>query len=135
MNDTSENHDQAMLDSLHNLVNGKSFIVKHLLNEFLDDVMTNGPVCIDERQKKGATTANINCYVNRSNTNQKTLILDCDGEKGSAFPLLHYARRSFQHLSRTKEEANDLRVYFSGITCTRNRYVDRTLVRTQNCCL
>jgi len=97
--------------------------------------MTNGPVCIDERQKKGATTANINCYVNRSNTNQKTLILDCDGEKGSAFPLLHYARRSFQHLSRTKEEANDLRVYFSGITCTRNRYVDRTLVRTQNCCL
>jgi len=80
MNDTSENHDQAMLDSLHNLVNGKSFIVKHLLNEFLDDVMTNGPVCIDERQKKGATTANINCYVNRSNTNQKTLILDCDGE-------------------------------------------------------
>ena len=123
MNDTSEDHDQTMLDSLHNLVNdkifvvsllgntstGKSFLAKHLLNEFPDDPMTNGPVCIDERQKKGATTANINCYVNRSNINQKTLILDCDGEKGSAFPLLHYARRSFQHLSRTKEKAQQRR--------------------------
>ena len=58
-----------------------------------------------KRIKKGATTVNINCHVSKSETNQKTLILDYEGEKGSGFPLFHYARRGLAHITRTAEKA------------------------------
>ena len=51
------------------------------------------------QRKKGATTANMNCYVAKSAENNKTLVLDYEGEKGSAYPLLLYARR---HISQFK---------------------------------
>ncbi|CAF3394617.1 unnamed protein product [Rotaria sp. Silwood2] len=72
---------------------GKSFIVRHLLDESQDNKMLSGPICIDEKVKKGSTTANINCYMSQPLKNQTTLVLDYEGEKGSSFPLLHNARR------------------------------------------
>ncbi|CAF2568521.1 unnamed protein product [Rotaria sp. Silwood2] len=94
---------------LGNTSSGKSFVARHLLNDSQDCNTINGPVCIDEPEKKGATTVNINCYVSESKTNQKTLVLDYEGEKGSAFPLLHYARQSLRHLSRTADQAHHRR--------------------------
>jgi hypothetical protein len=94
---------------LGNTSSGKSFIAQHLLDESHDDAGIHGPVCIDEKEKKGATTANINCYLSQSIRNQKTLVLDYEGEKGSAFPLLHYARRNLRHLSRTVKKAQHRR--------------------------
>jgi hypothetical protein len=95
-----------IISLLGNTSSGKSFIARHLLDESQDNEVIYGPVCIDEKEKKGATTANINCYVSQSIRNQKTLVLDYEGEKGSAFPLLHYARRSHRHLSRTAKKAH-----------------------------
>ncbi len=66
-------------------------------------------MCIPEEKKKGATTANINCYLRNSASNRKTLVLDYEGEKGSAFPLLHFARRGLERVLRTAEKAQQRR--------------------------
>ncbi|UJR12365.1 hypothetical protein I4U23_016542 [Adineta vaga] len=94
---------------LGNTSSGKSFVARHLLCESSYDYNNNGPVCIDETEKKGATTGNVNCYGSKSNNNIKTLILDYEGEKGSGFPLLLYARRGWERLTRTAEKAKQRR--------------------------
>ncbi|CAF1446801.1 unnamed protein product, partial [Rotaria sordida] len=71
--------------------------------------MVTGPVCIDETEKKGATTGNVNCYFSKSDENNKTLLLDYEGEKGSAFPLLLFARRGWAHLTGSAEKAKQRR--------------------------
>jgi hypothetical protein len=98
-----------IISLLGNTSSGKSFVARHLLNESEDNDLVNGPVCIDEAEKKGATTVNINCYLNKFTNNQKTLVLDYEGEKGSAFPLLHFAQRRLARVSRTAEKAQQRR--------------------------
>ena len=98
-----------IISLLGNTSSGKSFVSRHLLNASDSDALGDVPVCIDEATKKGATTANINCYLRRTMDNRKTLILDYEGEKGSAFPLLHFARRGLQRVLRTAEKAQQRR--------------------------
>jgi len=84
---------------------GKSFIARYLLANTQNLDMDEDPVTIDEDEKKGATTANVNCYVSSSNTNNKNLVLDYEGEKGAGFPLLLYARRGLSYLTRSADKA------------------------------
>lgn len=88
---------------------GKSFIARYLLADSGNFDDNEGPVIIDEIEKKGATTANVNCYVSSSNTNSKTLVLDYEGEKGAGFPLLLYARRGLGYLKRSVEKVQHRR--------------------------
>lgn len=115
----SDNHDSLSLNRsthpqenkilvvslLGNTSVGKSFIAKHLICGSVSDETISTPLYIEEAEKKGATTLNVNCYVTKSAQNNKTLILDYEGEKGSAFPLLFYARRGWEHVSGTAEKA------------------------------
>ncbi|CAF1540480.1 unnamed protein product, partial [Rotaria sp. Silwood1] len=98
-----------IISLLGNTSSGKSFVARHLLSESEDNDFVNGPTCVDEAEKKGATTVNINCYLNKFTNHQKTLILDYEGEKGSGFPLLHFAQRRFARVSRTAEKAQQRR--------------------------
>ncbi|CAF1541454.1 unnamed protein product [Adineta ricciae] len=98
-----------IISLLGNTSSGKSFVARHLLNESDDNGFVNGPVCIDEAEKKGATTVNINCYLKKSKNNHKTIVLDYEGEKGSGFPLLHFAQRRLACVLRTAERAQQRR--------------------------
>lgn len=115
-NDSSLNCTICILDAnvfiislLGNTSSGKSFVARHLLHASENDTLGNAPVCIDETTKKGATTANINCYLRKITNNRRSLILDYEGEKGSAFPLLHFARRGLERVLRTAEKAQQRR--------------------------
>jgi ABC-type dipeptide/oligopeptide/nickel transport system ATPase component len=99
----------SVISLLGNTSSGKSFIAQHILTDSHPQDLAGGPVTIDEIEKKGATTANINCYVSLSATNKKTLVLDYEGEKGARFPLLLYARRGLAHLTRSAEKARHRR--------------------------
>jgi hypothetical protein len=98
-----------VISLLGNTSSGKSFVARYLLTDSHNIDMNDGPVTIDEMEKKGATTANVNCYVSLSATNNKTLVLDYEGEKGSAFPLLLYARRGLAYLTGSAEKAQHRR--------------------------
>ncbi|CAF0985136.1 unnamed protein product [Adineta steineri] len=98
-----------IISLLGNTSSGKSFITRCLLSDSEDTDLVNGPVCIDEAEKKGATTTNINCYLKKFTNNQKTIVLDYEGEKGSGFPLLQFAQQRLARVSRTAEKAQQRR--------------------------
>ena len=95
-----------VISLLGNKSSGKSYVARYLHQDSSSDgTMTNGPTSIDEEDKKGATTENINCHVSKSEFNQKTLVLEYEGEKGAGFSLFYYARRGLAHIPRTTEKA------------------------------
>ncbi|CAF1365018.1 unnamed protein product [Adineta ricciae] len=100
-----------VISLLGNTSSGKSFVARHLFSDSSNENAIDGPVSVDEGEKKGATTANVNCYVSQCVTNNrtKTLVLDYEGEKGSAFPLFLYARRGFEHFTGSAEKAKQRR--------------------------
>ena len=81
-------NDVFVVSLLGDTGNGKSFLADHLLPA----IEKNRPIVIEEKQRKGSTTANIMCFESTSFSPELSqtdfLLLDYEGEHGSYPPYM-----------------------------------------------